>query len=112
VLLTGAFCVSALAVRRSNLPQKRKRLTSPPARRITAEPDKILYDKAIEDVRRGRHEVGRLNLQTLINTYPDSEYLAKAETCDRRFVLQRGRQGEHDAGDPSLQGFWDFSFRS
>ena len=26
-----------------------------------------------------RHEVGRLNLQTLINTYPDSEYLAKAK---------------------------------
>src|SRR6267154_2476516 len=45
----------------------------------TAEPDKILYNKAIEDVKHGRHEVGRLNLQTLINTYPDSEYLAKAK---------------------------------
>jgi outer membrane protein assembly factor BamD len=38
-----------------------------------------LYDRATEDIRRGRHEVGRLNLQTLINTYPDSEYLAKAK---------------------------------
>jgi outer membrane protein assembly factor BamD len=45
----------------------------------TAEPDKQLYDKAMEDIKHGRHEVGRLGLQTLINTYPDSEYLAKAK---------------------------------
>src|ERR1700757_74468 len=45
----------------------------------TAEPDKQLYDKAMNDIKHGRHEVGRLGLQTLINTYPDSEYLAKAK---------------------------------
>src|SRR6202158_2559255 len=45
----------------------------------TVEPDKQLYDKAINDIKHGRHEVGRLGLQTLINTYPDSEYLAKAK---------------------------------
>ncbi len=39
----------------------------------------MLYDRAADDIKRGRHEVGRLNLQTLINTYPDSEYLAKAK---------------------------------
>lgn len=43
------------------------------------QPDKVLYDRAADDIKRGRHEVGRLNLQTLINTYPDSEYLAKAK---------------------------------
>src|SRR6266446_2395378 len=45
----------------------------------SAAPDKILYDRAIVDIKKGRHEVGRLNMQTLINTYPDSEYLAKAK---------------------------------
>jgi len=45
----------------------------------TAEPDKQLYDKAMADIKKGKHEVGRLGLQTLINTYPDSEYLAKAK---------------------------------
>ncbi len=45
----------------------------------SAAPDKILYERALVDVKKGRHEVGRLNLQTLINTYPDSEYLAKAK---------------------------------
>jgi outer membrane protein assembly factor BamD len=45
----------------------------------SAAPDKILYERALVDIKKGRHEVGRLNLQTLINTYPDSEYLAKAK---------------------------------
>ncbi|HXN21535.1 MAG TPA: outer membrane protein assembly factor BamD [Candidatus Dormibacteraeota bacterium] len=44
-----------------------------------AEPDKVLYERSLEDIRHGRHTVGRLTLQTLINTYPDSDYLAKAK---------------------------------
>jgi outer membrane protein assembly factor BamD len=43
------------------------------------EPDKVLFERATEDIRKGRHTVARLTLQTLINTYPDSEYLAKAK---------------------------------
>ena len=43
------------------------------------EPDKQLYDKAVEDIKHGKYEIGRLSLQTLINTYTDSEYLAKAK---------------------------------
>ena len=43
------------------------------------QPDKILYEKATHEIEHGRFDVGRLTLQTLINTYPDSEYLAKAK---------------------------------
>ena len=45
----------------------------------SVEPDKVLYTRSIEDIKHGRYDIGRLNLQTLINTYPDSEYLAKAK---------------------------------
>jgi outer membrane protein assembly factor BamD len=45
----------------------------------SAQPDKILYDRALDDIKHGRFTEGRLSLQTLINTYPDSEYLAKAK---------------------------------
>ncbi len=45
----------------------------------TAQPDKVLFDKAIADLERGRYRVARLTLQTLINTYDTSEYLAKAK---------------------------------
>ena len=43
------------------------------------QPDKVLYQKATNEITHGRYEVGRLTLQTLINTYPDSEYLSKAK---------------------------------
>jgi outer membrane protein assembly factor BamD len=58
---------------------KKKKVNKATTADNTAEPDKVLYDRAIEDIKRGRQEVGRLSLQTLINTYPDSEYLAKAK---------------------------------
>jgi outer membrane protein assembly factor BamD len=45
----------------------------------SAEPDKVLYDRAQTDLKHSRYTEGRLALQTLINTYPDSEYLAKAK---------------------------------
>jgi outer membrane protein assembly factor BamD len=50
-----------------------------PVAGTSAEPDKLLYDRAIDDIKHHRYTVGRLDLQTLINTYPDSEYLAKAK---------------------------------
>jgi outer membrane protein assembly factor BamD len=56
-----------------------KKNAAPVAAGSSAEPDKILYAKATEDLKHGRYIVGRLALQTLINTYPDSEYLAKAK---------------------------------
>jgi outer membrane protein assembly factor BamD len=43
------------------------------------QPDKILYERAVDAIDHGRFDVGRLTLQTLLNTYPDSEYLAKAK---------------------------------
>ena len=45
----------------------------------SAEPDKVLYDRAQADLKHARYTEGRLALQTLINTYPDSEYRAKAK---------------------------------
>ncbi|HLJ22611.1 MAG TPA: outer membrane protein assembly factor BamD [Candidatus Acidoferrales bacterium] len=50
-----------------------------PVAGTSVEPDKVLYSKATEDLKHGRYTTGRLALQTLINTYPDSEYLAKAK---------------------------------
>lgn len=43
------------------------------------EPDKVLYDRALNDYEHGRYTEARLSLQALINSYPDSEYLAKAK---------------------------------
>ena len=43
------------------------------------QPDKVLFDKAMDAMRHNRFDVARLTLQTLINTYPDSEFIARAK---------------------------------
>jgi outer membrane protein assembly factor BamD len=50
-----------------------------PITKDTEQPDKILFDKAIKDMEKGRYEVARLTLQTLMNTYDNSEYMAKSK---------------------------------
>jgi outer membrane protein assembly factor BamD len=42
-------------------------------------PDKVLYDKAVNATKSGHFDVARLDLQTLLNTYPDSQYQMKAK---------------------------------
>ncbi len=53
--------------------------SSKPGTNESAEADKLLYERAINDLQHNRFELARLSMQTLINTYPDSEYLAKAK---------------------------------
>lgn len=57
---------------------KRKKYQNP-ITKDTQQPDKILYDKSIADIEKGRYELARLTLNTLINTYDSSEFLAKAK---------------------------------
>src|SRR5215475_8553774 len=71
--------VSATAQNADKSKKPKKKQEAPAATDNSAAPDKILYDRAMKDIKKGRQEIGRLTLQTLINTYPDSEYLAKAK---------------------------------
>jgi len=50
-----------------------------PITKDTKQPDKVLYDKAINDIEHGRYEIARITLNTMINTYDQSEFLAKAK---------------------------------
>src|SRR5215510_4750290 len=43
------------------------------------EPDRALFDRAMRDINKNKFTVARLTLQTLINTYPDSEFLPQAK---------------------------------
>ena len=42
-------------------------------------PDKQLYDKAVNAIAKGHFDVARLDLQTMLNTYPDSQYQMRAK---------------------------------
>ena len=41
--------------------------------------DRVLFEEAAKEVRKGRHDTGRLLFSTIINTYPDSAFLPLAK---------------------------------
>ena len=56
-----------------------KKVQNPIADVGSKQPDKILFDRAMDAMKHNRFDVARLTLQTLINTYPDSEFIARAK---------------------------------
>ncbi len=71
LLLAGALAASVAC---SN-----KKVQNPIANVNSAQPDKVLFDRAMDAMKHNRFDVARISLQTLINTYPDSEYIARAK---------------------------------
>src|SRR5262245_58223581 len=64
-----------------------------PIGKDTEQPDKVLFDKAVRDIEKGRYEVARLTLNTLMNTYDTSEYMAKAKLAIADSWMREG--GSH-----------------
>jgi len=56
-----------------------KKAVNPLANVGSKQPDKVLYDRAMDAMKHNRFDVARMTLQTLINTYPDSEFIARAK---------------------------------
>ena len=56
-----------------------KKSVNPLANVGSKQPDKVLFDKAMDAMKHNRFDVARMTLQTLINTYPDSEFIARAK---------------------------------
>src|SRR3984893_3894763 len=56
-----------------------KKSVNPLADVGSKQPDKVLFDRSMDAMKHNRFDVSRLTLQTLINTYPDSEYIARAK---------------------------------
>ena len=56
-----------------------KKSVNPLANIGSKQPDKVLFDRAMEAMKHNRFDVARMTLQTLINTYPDSEFIARAK---------------------------------
>jgi outer membrane protein assembly factor BamD len=105
LVMTGIFLLSATPCHAQVPFHKKKKVDKSTTVDNNAQPDKVLYDKAIDDIKHGRQEVGRLNMQTLINTYPDSEYLAKAKLAIAdSFYKESGTANLTQA----VQGYKDF----
>jgi outer membrane protein assembly factor BamD len=55
------------------------KVRNPIANVDSKQPDKVLFDRAMDALQHRKYDVARITLQTLINTYPDSEYIARAK---------------------------------
>ncbi|HXM13066.1 MAG TPA: outer membrane protein assembly factor BamD [Terriglobales bacterium] len=56
-----------------------KKSNNPLANLGSKQPDKVLFDRAMDAMKHNKFDVARMTLQTLINTYPDSEFIARAK---------------------------------
>src|SRR5215469_2014025 len=55
------------------------KVKNPIANIDSKQPDKVLYDRAMVSMKKARYTEARTLLETMINTYPDSEYVARAK---------------------------------
>jgi outer membrane protein assembly factor BamD len=73
-MVAGLALLLALTVGCTN-----KKSVNPLANVGSKQPDKVLFDKAMDAMKHNRFDVARMTLQTLIITYPDSEFIARAK---------------------------------
>jgi outer membrane protein assembly factor BamD len=55
------------------------KVQNPLANIDSKQPDKTLFDRSMDSMKRAHYQEARTLLETLINTYPDSEYIARAK---------------------------------
>lgn len=83
VLALVIFALGAVSANAKVRQKKKNRVfnlnKNPLAKVKSEQPDLILYNKAMKQMKKGHYDVARLDLQTLLNTYPDSEYRMRAK---------------------------------
>ncbi len=55
------------------------KVQNPLANIDSKQPDKSLFDRSMDSMKKAHYQEARTLLETLINTYPDSEYIARAK---------------------------------
>jgi outer membrane protein assembly factor BamD len=82
VALAALMLGGVVAQAREKQPKHKKNVdlsANPLAGVKSKQPDKELFDKAMYAMKKGRYDVARLDLQTMLNTYPESEYRMRAK---------------------------------
>jgi outer membrane protein assembly factor BamD len=99
---------AALALPSSGQLLHKKKTTVEPPPKSDLAPDKVLYERARDAIKHGKYEVARLQLQALLNTYPDSEYLAQAKLAIGDSYFKEGGAGNLNLATDEYKSFITF----
>jgi outer membrane protein assembly factor BamD len=72
------------------------------------QPDKVLFDRAMDAMKHGKYDIARITLQTLINTYPDSEYIARAKLAVGDSWYAEGSTASYQQAEVEYKDFITF----
>jgi outer membrane protein assembly factor BamD len=87
---------------------KKPSSSNPLAGLDSKQPDKELYDKAMAALKKGHYDVCRLDLQTLLNTYPDSEYQMRAKLAVGDSWFKEGGSAAYTQAESEYKDFITF----
>jgi len=85
-----------------------KKVNNPIANVDSKQPDKVLFDRAMDAMKHNRYDVARLTMQTLINTYPDSEYVARAKLAIADSWYAEGGTASQEQAESQYKDFITF----
>jgi outer membrane protein assembly factor BamD len=85
----------------------KKAATKAPESKLN-EPDKVLFERAMRDLDKSRFTVARLSLQTLINTYPDSEFLPQSKYALAESFYREGTSASLNQAEAEFKDYITF----
>ncbi|HEY0758515.1 MAG TPA: outer membrane protein assembly factor BamD [Acidisarcina sp.] len=108
-LFTALALPTAPAFARKVKNQHEKKIKQNPLADVNSkQPDKELFDKAMKALSKGRYDVTRLDLQVLLNTYPDSEYLMRAKLAVADSWFKEGGSAAYTQAESEYHDFITF----
>jgi outer membrane protein assembly factor BamD len=84
------------------------KVSNPIANIDSKQPDKVLFDRSMDAMKHGKYDVARITLQTLINTYPDSEYIARAKLAVGDSWYAEGTTAAYQQAEVEYEDFITF----
>ena len=101
LILTLAIAIAATGCHHNNV-------KNPIANLDSKQPDKVLFDRAMDAMKHGKYDVARITLQTLINTYPDSEFIARAKLAVGDSWYAEGNAAAYQQAEVEYKDFETF----
>src|SRR3984893_9116986 len=107
-LLCALPATAQFGIFKPSKPATKPTPNEPLAGNTSKQPDKELFEKAMVAMKKGKFDVARLDLQTLLNTYPDSEYQMRAKQAVGDSWLKEGGTAALSQAEAEYKDFITF----